>query len=181
LAVAGVLGVVLASGASAQQPVLDPITETLGAGATPYVRWLTAAFDSIPESKYGFRPTAPQQTIGYIAQHLENANYHLCAKFGDMPYRMTAKDSLADTIKAKWPKDTLTARLKASFDFCRTAFFTLTDRNLLDSLPAFAGFPPPKYPRVRYVAGFMTDVAEHWAQVASYMRLLGMVPASAQK
>src|SRR6267378_5661084 len=75
---------------------------------------LAAAFDSIPASRYDYRPTPVQQTIGYIAQHLEDANYSLCERFGDVKHPRTAKDSLADTIKAKWPKDTLTARLRAS-------------------------------------------------------------------
>src|SRR6266550_2391658 len=36
---------------------------------------LVTAFDSIPAAKYNYRPTPSQQTIGYIAQHLENASY----------------------------------------------------------------------------------------------------------
>src|ERR1700737_2188643 len=66
---------------------------------------LTAAFDSIPAVRYDYRPTPAQQTIGYIAQHLENANYWLCEQFGDLKHPRTAKDSLADTVKARWPKD----------------------------------------------------------------------------
>src|SRR5215216_7129423 len=61
---------------------------------------LVAAFDSIPAARYDYRPTPAQQTIGYIAQHLENANYSLCERLGDLKHPRTAKDSLADTIKA---------------------------------------------------------------------------------
>jgi hypothetical protein len=68
---------------------------------------LKAAFDSIPASRYDYRPTPPQQTIGYIAQHLEGANYTLCERMGKLQHARTAKDALADTIKARWPKDTL--------------------------------------------------------------------------
>src|SRR2546423_1361679 len=82
---------------------------------------LVAAFDSIPANRYNYRPTPAQQSIGYIAQHLEDANYSLCERFGESKYRSTAKDSLADTIKARWPKDTLVARLKRSLDFCDAA------------------------------------------------------------
>src|SRR5215211_7905962 len=79
---------------------------------------LVDAFDSIPAARYDYRPTPVQQTIGYIAQHLEDANYSLCERLGDLKHPRTAKDSLADTIKAQWPKDTLVARLKASLRFC---------------------------------------------------------------
>ncbi len=46
--------------------------------ADQYRTWLTMAFDTIPASKYGYRPTPAQRTIGNIAEHLENANYRLC-------------------------------------------------------------------------------------------------------
>ena len=164
-----------------QGPQADPgpITAVLGSGTGQYVRWLTAAFDSIPESKYGYRPTPVQRSIGEIAEHLEHANYLLCAKFGDMPYRMTAKDSLADSIKAGWPKDTLTARLKASFEFCRNAWAKLSDKNLTDELPDIAGTPERTYPRARFPVLFAFDLVDHWSQLATYMRLLGMTPPSA--
>ena len=45
---------------------------------------LVAAFDAIPAGRYGYRPTPSQQTVGYIAQHLEDANYGLCARLGDL-------------------------------------------------------------------------------------------------
>jgi uncharacterized damage-inducible protein DinB len=126
---------------------------------------LIAAFDSIPAAKYDYRPTAPQQTVGYIAQHLEDANYSLCERFGDLKHKSTAKDSLADTVKARWPKDTLVARLEASLGFCDSAL---------------ARVPSVDTPgRASLLLAFETDLAEHYSQISSYMRLLGMVPPSA--
>lgn len=126
---------------------------------------LIAAFDSIPAAKYGYRPTPPQQTVGYIAQHLEDANYSLCERFGDLRHRATAKDSLPDTVKAGWPKDTLVARLRASLGFCDSA---------LDRVPSL---DTPQ--RASFLLAFETDLAEHYSQISAYMRLLGMVPPSA--
>jgi hypothetical protein len=126
---------------------------------------LVAAFDSIPAARYDYRPTPSQQTIGYIAQHLEDANYSLCERMGDAKAPRTAKDSLADTVKARWPKDTLVARLEASLRFCDDAMERVPK---LDS-PALAST----------LLAFETDLAEHYSQVAVYMRLLGMVPPSA--
>ncbi|MGH7691037.1 MAG: DUF3471 domain-containing protein [Gemmatimonadaceae bacterium] len=126
---------------------------------------LVAAFDSIPAANYNYRPTPVQQTVGYIAQHLENANYTLCGSFGHVTPSRTAKDAMADTVKARWPKDTLVARLRASVRFCDLA---------LDRVPAVSSAD---------VAGsllaFETDLAEHYSQIAVYMRLLGLVPPSA--
>jgi hypothetical protein len=126
---------------------------------------LKTAFDSIPAGRYDYRPTPAQQTVGFIAQHLENANYWLCEQFGDLKHPRTAKDSLADTVKARWPKDTLVARLEASLRFCDTA---MTRVAKLESGP-----------RARQLLAFETDLAEHYSQIAGYMRQLGMVPPSA--
>jgi hypothetical protein len=126
---------------------------------------LVAAFDSIPATRYGYRPTPAQQTVGYIAQHLEDANYSLCERFGELKYARTAADSVADTLKARWPKDTLVARLRASLRFC-------------DSAIARAG-PLRSAALANSLLAFETDLAEHYSQLATYMRLLGMVPPSA--
>jgi hypothetical protein len=126
---------------------------------------LVAAFDSIPARQYTYRPTPPQQTVGYIAQHLENANYSQCERLAGVKHPRTSKDSLPDTIKAKWPKDTLVSRLRASLRFCDAA---LEQVPKLDS-PMLASV----------LLGFETDLAEHYSQISSYMRLLGMVPPSA--
>src|SRR6185503_15556327 len=125
---------------------------------------LVAAFDSIPASRYDYRPTPAQQTIGYIAQHLEDANYGLCQRLGDLKRVRTAKDSLPDTVKARWPKDTLVVRLRASLRFCDTALARL------ESVESSA--------RASTLLAFETDLAEHYSQIAVYMRLLGMVPPS---
>jgi hypothetical protein len=125
---------------------------------------LVDAFKAIPASKYAYRPVSSQQTVGYIAQHLENANYGLCERLGARHPR-TAKDSLADTVKAAWPKDTLVARLDASLHFCDEALQRLGAVNssqLASTLLAFE-----------------TDLAEHYSQISVYMRLLGLVPPSA--
>jgi hypothetical protein len=154
------------------------ITETMHASATLYSGWLMTAFDSIPAAKYGFKPTPVQQSVGYVAQHLEGANYYLCTRFAGMTHPETAKDSLADTVKALWPKDTLVARLKASFDFCQRAFATVTDANMTDSIPAGAPGSGRKAVRARAVLIFVLDLVDHYSQIANYMRLNNMVPPS---
>ena len=127
---------------------------------------LVAAFEAVPAARYGYRPTPAQQTVGYIAQHVEDANYSLCERFGDLKRPApTAKDSVADSVKARWPKDTLVTRLRASVRFCDAAL----DRVRRVDSPALANS----------LLAFETDLAEHYSQVATYMRLLGLVPPSA--
>ncbi len=169
----------------AQQPsaqpstVVNPITRSFRAFSLHYGAWLIAAFDSIPASRYGYKPTPAQQTIGYIAQHLEDANYALCTRFSSLKPPLEAKDSaIADTVKATWPKDTLVARLKRSLTFCDSAMARLPDRSLADELSIDPSAADRRLVRVRYLLAFVTDLAEHYSQIANYMRLNGMVPPS---
>jgi len=126
---------------------------------------LVAAFDSIPADKYGYRPTPVEFTVGFIAQHLEHANYALCGTFGHLKHATTPKDALPDSVKAQWPKDTLVARLRASVQFCDSALDRVGDPGNPDATGTLLGFE--------------TDLAEHYAQLSVYMRLLGLVPPSA--
>jgi uncharacterized damage-inducible protein DinB len=164
---------------TAESPAPNGVARTFLSFGPPYGGWLLMAFDSIPASQYGFRPTPVQQSVGYIAQHLEHANYGLCTTFGAQQHIMTAKDSLADTIKAQWPKDTLISRVRASLVFCRDAIEKLTDAHLADELTVDTPSGPQTVLRARYLILLVTDLAEHYSQLSSYMRLLGLVPPSA--
>lgn len=163
------LAFLVAGHAHAQKPATRPLPDGV---LQQYIRFadifggrLIAAFDSIPAERYDFRPTPAQQSIGYIAQHLEDANYALCERIGTHRHVVTARDSLADSVKARWPKDTLVARLRASLDFC--------DATLQDAGPVNS----PQ--RTSTLLAFVTDLAEHYSQLATYMRILGLVPPSA--
>ena len=161
---------------SAPPPEANPITRSF-VDFGFYGGWLLAAFDSIPANQYGFRPTPAQQTIGHVAQHLEDANYTLCERFGTRARTVTARDSLPEAVKAAWPKDTLVVRLRASLEFCRDALMTVTDARLAEQLPATDRMRAA--PRARFVILFFTDLVDHYAQIANYMRILGMTPPSA--
>ena len=109
-------------------------------------RNIAQAFDSIPASKFDYKPTPAQLSFGYIAQHVASDSYLFCNNFGTMKANVLEKDiSTPDSVKARWPKDELESKLKASFACCAHAL----------------------------------DLADHYSQLANYMRLNGMVPPSA--
>src|SRR5439155_17162925 len=127
LAHAMILTVVASTSLAAQQPQAappaappaNPITAAFRQRIMGLHRILPQAFDSIPESKFSYKPTPAQLTIGYIAQHLSNDNYFFCDNFGTTKSTRPAKDTATpDSVKAIWPKDTLVAKLKESFAFC---------------------------------------------------------------
>jgi hypothetical protein len=181
-----VAALALPFGLAAQHPAahpptaVNPITRSFRAFSLHYGKWLIAAFDSIPASRYAYKPTPVQQTIGYVAQHLEETNYVLCAHFSSLKPPIHARDSaIADTVKATRPKDTLVARLKVSLTFCDSAMAKVADGSLGDEVPTDLSASDRRLVRVRFLLEFVSDLAEHYSQIAGYMRLNGMVPPSA--
>ncbi len=181
---AAVLALPLMSVAGQSAPVAPQrparaVTESFGGISAIFASRLVRAFDSIPASKYEYAPTPTQQTVGYVAQHLVDANFGLCSRFGGLAPAPYPNASLPDTVKAKWPKDTLVARLGESFVFCTTALSRVDDSKLSEETPVGAAAPGVTQQRARSLLLYVTDLAEHYAQIASYMRMLGLVPPSA--
>jgi hypothetical protein len=170
--------------ATAQQPpaapVTDPITAALRGRTMALQRNLAQAFDSIPANKFSYRPTPAQLTIGFIAQHLANDNYFFCEKFGDLKSTRAAADTAtADSVKATWPKDQLVAKLKESFAYCESAFAQLNDAKLAESVSMTFNGQTRNTTRAAMALGHALDMADHYSQIANYMRLNNMLPPTA--
>jgi uncharacterized damage-inducible protein DinB len=169
----------LAAQQSAPVPA-NPVVAAFKARIAGSHRNVAQAFDSIPASMFGYKPTPAQLTFGYIAQHVASDSYLFCNNFGAMKGTVEDKDtSTPDTVKATWPKEELVAKLKASFAFCEQAIEQVTDASLPDPITfTFAG-GERKSTRVNMVLGHALDLADHYSQIANYMRLKGLVPPSA--
>jgi hypothetical protein len=168
----------------AQQPAgtppANPVTTSFRTRILALHRNIAQAFDSIPESLFGYKPTPAQLTIGYVAQHLVTDNYLFCNNFGTMKGTRSAKDTTtADSLKARWPKDTLVAKLKASFSFCESAFAQLEDSKLGDQVTLTFGGQTRNVTRASMVLGHALDLADHYSQLANYMRLNNILPPTA--
>ena len=178
------LALLLPAALLAQQPAAapsaNPITDVFRNRTMTLQRILAQAFDSIPESKFGYKPTPAQLSIGGVAQHLANDNYFFCDGFGDMKATRPTKDTATpDSIKARWPKDTLVAQLKQSFTFCENAFRQLDDKKLADQITVTLGGQARQTARAQMVLLHATDMTDHYSQIAIYMRLNGMLPPTA--
>jgi hypothetical protein len=167
----------------AQQPATpptNPITASFRSRIMGLHRNLAQAFDSIPESKFSYKPTPAQLSIGFIAQHLASDNTFFCNLFGDQKAPLAAEDSTtADSVKAGWPKDKLMAKLKASFTFCESAFEQLTDPKLADQVTMTFRGNSRQITRSSMVLGHALDMADHYSQLANYMRLNNILPPTA--
>ena len=178
------LALALPAAIAAQQPsaapATDPITTAFRTRSLALHRNLAQAFDSIPEAKFSYKPTPAQLTIGYVAQHLANDNYFFCNNFGEMKGTRAPEDtSTPDSVKATWPKAKLVTQLKDSFKFCQDAFAQLNDKNLADAITITFGGNSRQSTRANMALGHAIDLADHYSQIANYMRLNNMLPPSA--
>jgi hypothetical protein len=174
------LPVSLAAQPPSGTPPTNPITTAFRGRILALHRNIAQAFDSIPADKFGYKPTPAQLTVGYIAQHLVNDNTLFCNNFGAMKATQSAKDTTtADSVKATWPKDTLVAKLKESFKFCESALAQLDDAKLADQVTMTFGGQSRQVTRAAMALGHALDMADHYSQLANYMRLNGILPPTA--
>lgn len=169
---------------AAQQPPpglpANPITTAFKTRIAAQNRNILQAFDSIPESKFSYKPTPAQQSIGFIAQHLANDNYFFCNNLGAMKGTRPAQDTAtADSVKATWPKAQLMRSLRESFAFCDQAINQLDDAKLAEPVTITFGGNSRTVARTNMVLGHAIDLADHYSQLANYMRLNNILPPTA--
>jgi len=131
--------------------------------------YMVAAAEQMPADKYGYHPTPEQWTYGKIIAHVAQANNGVCGMLWDSKApagaAFTETSSKADLIVA----------LKASFDFCGKSLDGLKDSQLGDTITYFGG---AKKPRARALVELTDDLEDHYSQMASYLRMNGMLPPS---
>ena len=185
IARAAILALALPLSLSAQQPAggppANPITAAFRGRINGLHRNIAQAFDSIPEAKFGYKPTPAQLSIGYIAQHVASDDYFFCQNFGTNKPTLAAEDTAtADSVKAKWPKEKLVAKLKESIKFCEDAFAQIdNDAKLAEAITLTFGGQSRPSTRASMVLGHALDLADHYSQLANYMRLNGILPPTA--
>ena len=149
-----------------------PVAEAFRDDAKHVGKNLIAALDAFPADKYSYKPTPAQMSVGAIAVHLAQGNDYLCGTIGGTKAPDRAK------VDPTASKDVLMARLKETFAFCDQALTSLDDSKLGEELPWFGG-------KTKTRAGVILDTngdwADHYSQLANYMRLNGLTPPSAQK
>jgi uncharacterized damage-inducible protein DinB len=152
------------------QVVANPVVTSAKEIYARQSAWMLTAAEQMPADKYGYKPTADQWNYGKIVAHVAQANYRVCAMLND-----TAAP--AGTFSDTSSKEVLAAALKGSFEFCGKALDGLEDARLGDTITYFGGV---KKPRARALIELTDDLEDHYSQMASYLRLNGMVPPSAK-
>ena len=133
-------------------------------------KFIIAAAEQMPADKYSYRPTPDQWTFGKLTSHVTIGSNAVCGMIAGTPAPQ-AKISETDG------KDAQVAAIKAAFAFCDQALAHVTDAQMGDPITYFRGV---KTTRARALFELTDDLEDHYSQMASYLRLNGMTPPSAQ-
>jgi hypothetical protein len=157
----------LPSLAAAQSPVAEAFRDN----ARDIGKNLVAAAETMPADKYGFKPTPAQMSFAGIVDHLSQGNDYLCGAITGMKATTRAPVGVADGKEAQ------VKRLRETFDFCNEMLAHLDDAKLSDQLPIFG----KTYSRAMVETITTGDWADHYSQMAIYLRLNGLLPPTAKK
>jgi hypothetical protein len=167
ISLAAIALVIVPALAAAQAPTADAFR----ASTKQYAKNLTAAAEVMPADKYAFKPTPAQMSFGTIVTHLIEGNDFLCGLLGGAKAPTRAKLTETDA------KDKLVAQLKETFVFCDQALAKLDDSKLGEKVTMF-GMTMSRASAEMLTVG---DWADHYSQMAIYLRLNGQLPPTAKK
>jgi uncharacterized damage-inducible protein DinB len=164
----------LMSTAAAQtENAAPPVAEALRSIAQRAEKNLVAAAEEMPPGKYSFKPTPAQMSFGDVIAHLSQGNDYLCSTIAGVAAPKRDAELKGDASKSK-----LVSRLKETFQFCRSALARVDDSKLSEPLPFFG---ERKLSRAEVMFATAEDWADHYSQVAIYLRLNGLLPPTAKQ
>lgn len=148
-----------------------PLAKAFHASIASSEKNLVAAAEAMPENKYSYKPTPAQMSFGAIMAHLAGGNDALCSVIGGVKPPARAK------VPATASKAALIARLKETFAYCHSTLASLDDSKLGEELTVFG----ENMTRGALELETVGDWADHYSQMAIYLRLNGVLPPTAKK
>ena len=165
------LNLTLASLANAQQgmpnPTMasNPLTTTLSIFRSNMQDKIMKSADTMPESKYSYRPTKDVRSFAEILNHVADISYTLCSN--------VKGEANPATATAKGSKTEIMAYLKGSFDYCDGVYSGFTDAHL----NAPADFFGVKTNKMFILTQVGNHDALHYGNLVTYLRINGLEPS----
>jgi len=163
--------VLLMSSSSLALAQSAPMATAFRADAAEASKKLVAAAQLMPADKYDFRPTPAQMTFAAIIGHLANETDLFCSVVGGTKAPDRSGPKPADR------KEGLVGGLTQSFAFCDTALASLDDTRLGETFQLFGR----SWSRADMETRAISDWADHYSQLAIYLRLNGLLPPTAKQ
>jgi len=167
MAVATVAGVSGQQKASGDNPVAAGIARTYES----VKGYIMASAELVPEERYSYQPTKDVRTFGQILAHIVDAQNNVCAAAnGDViPYADVTEKTVTN-------KADLLAKLRESFAACDAVYATTTDAALSNRTQVFGSDASV----AQALALNATHDWEHYGNLVTYMRMMGIVPPSSR-
>ena len=144
----------------------NPLSTELKQQWTATKDQLAKSADRMADADYGFKPTPTNtRTFAQIIGHIADVHLAICSA-------AKGEQKRGDAEMTKTTKADLVAALKASFDYCDSAYDSLTDASATEQIRMFGGM------RSRLNALYFNIIHDNemYGQVVAYYRAKGMVP-----
>ena len=127
-----------------------------------------AAAEKMPEDNYGFKASPEVRPFGQLVAHVADSQFTICSA---VKGEQKKGDASSKTTKA----DLITA-LKASFDYCDSAYDSVTDTTEDQTVALFGR----QFSKLTVLHMNASHNNEMYGTMAVYMRLKGIVPPTSQ-
>jgi uncharacterized damage-inducible protein DinB len=151
--------------AAAAQPVSSPFSDVTRSAWYSVNSVVLAAAKKMPEEHYAFTPAKNTRSFGEIIGHLVGEHYAICGALTGRPVPATSFEKLTS-------KDALVSALQDSIAVCDLAFGLLTDENAAFRYSVFNTVST----RLSLLTDTITHDNEHFGNLATYMRIKGIMP-----
>jgi len=157
--------------ASAQTAAANPIAASHNKMYTMLSGIVISAAEKMPEENYSFKPTPEVRSFGQLVGHLADSQYHFCS--------LAAGEtrSSGGVEKNKTGKADLVAALKDAVAYCRGVYAAMTDTKGAEMVKLMN----TDFTRLAVLTGNIAHDYEHYGNMATYMRLKGIVPPTSEK
>jgi len=130
-----------------------------------------SAAEKMPEENYSFKPTPDIRSFGQLVGHLADSQYYFCS----LAAGETKSGGAVE--KNKTSKADLIASLKDAVAYCKGVYAAMTDATGGEMVK----FMNSDMARLAVLAGNVAHDYEHYGNMATYMRLNGIVPPTSEK
>lgn len=158
------------------QPSANPVSDAVRTLVARESKNLVGSAELMPAEKYAFQPTPAQMTFGQLVAHIVQTNVFICSGIGSTPPPMTPEE--LKKLSGTEAKDALVAAIKKSFDYCSDSLAKVQDSTLGEEVSMFGRKVGQS--RAAAMITIATDWTDHYSTAASYLRLNGILPPTAQ-
>lgn len=158
-------------------PSTNPVSDAVRTLLARESKNLVASAELMPGDKYAFQPTPAQMTFGQLVAHIVQTNVFICSGIGSTPSPMTPDE--LKKLSGTDPKEALVAAIRKSFEYCGESLAKVQDSTLAEEVSMFGRKAGQS--RASAMLTIATDWADHYSTAASYLRLNGILPPTAQR